>query len=231
VLLQNQAAAIRRPRVIANPAEGCKTASEFLGDRRRQPGVRVVESACEQIAFTSAVQRKQPRVPFARTPLALRDQQIHFASQARQQSHHRAPRTVFHHQLRNKKRIREIGERIIESLLRVHASQSIEIGVSIFTNAHVPSTSEHAVAQKGVHARDSLGCIERGRARRDSICGERSLRCLRDWLLRERMRQRFERSVVLKREMRTFVRFDKDEDRRCVITRDIARRISRCSRP
>jgi hypothetical protein len=134
--LQKQAPTVRRPGIIANPADGCKAAAEFFGDRRRQPGVRVVESAREQIAFTGAVQRKQPSVTFARIPFPRRNQQIHFASQPRQRRHHRAAGAVFHHQLRNKKRIRKIGERVAESLLRVHAPQRVEIGVSVFADAH-----------------------------------------------------------------------------------------------
>src|ERR1700735_2171574 len=90
-------------------------------------------------------------------------------------------------------------------------------------------TSKNAVAQKRMYARDGFGCIKRGRARRHSIRGERRLRRLRDWLLRERMRQRFERSVVLEREMRPFVRFNQDEARGCVIISNIAMRVSQCS--
>ena len=81
-----------------------------------------------------------------------------------------------------------------------------------------------------MHACDSFSRIERGCARRDSVRGERGLRRLRNWLLRERVRQCFERSVVLQREMRSFIRFDQDEDRRCVIISDIAMRVSRCIR-
>ena len=46
---------------------------------------------------------------------------------------------------------------------------------------------------------DGLGRVERGCPWRDSVRSERSLRCLRDWVLSERMRQRFERHVILKR--------------------------------
>src|ERR1700689_1438604 len=60
---------------------------------------------------------------------------------------------------------------------------------------------------------------------------ERRLRRLRDWLLRQRMRQRLKRSVVLERQMRSFVRFNKGEDRYRVIARDMARSISRRSLP
>jgi len=136
MLLQNQPSAIRRPRVVANPAQSCKAAAEFLGDRRRQPGVRIVQTARDEIAFADAVQREQPRVTFARIPFPRRNQQIHFASQPRQRSHHRSPRAVFHHQLRNKQRVRKIRERVVESLLRVHAPQCVEIGVSVFANEH-----------------------------------------------------------------------------------------------
>ena len=76
---------------------------------------------------------------------------------------------------------------------------------------------------------NGLGGVEGGRPWRDSERSERSLRRLRDWFLSERMRQPFERSVVLEREVRAFIRFNKYEDRRCVRS-DISRRNSRCSR-
>ena len=81
-------------------------------------------------------------------------------------------------------------------------------------------TSKNAVTQKRVYASEGLSSVERSRARRNSVPGERSLRRLRDWLLRERMRQRFKRSVVLEREMRAFVGLDQRENRRCVAARD-----------
>lgn len=145
--------------------------------------MHIVETAREKIAFTGAVQPKQPRVTFARIPFPRCDQQIHFASQPRQRRHHRAPRAVFHHQLRNKQRVRKIGERVLESLLRVHASQRVEIGFSVGSNVHVlpriePERLEHAVAQERMHPRDSFGRVERGRARRDSVRRECRLRCL-----------------------------------------------------
>ena len=98
--------------------------------------MRIVQTARDEIAFADAVQREQPRVTFARIPFPRRNQQIHFASQPSQRSHHRAPRAIFHHELRNKQRIREVRERVAESLLRVHAPQRVEISVSVFANEH-----------------------------------------------------------------------------------------------
>jgi hypothetical protein len=64
-----------------------------------------------------------------------------------------------------------------------------------------------------MHARDGLGRIKHGRARRDSVLSERRSRRVRDRPLRQRMRQRFKRSIVLERQMSTFVRFNEDDNR------------------
>ena len=79
-----------------------------------------------------------------------------------------------------------------------------------------------------MHARNGFRRIKHGRVRRDSVRSESRLRRLRDWLLRQRMRQRFKRSVVLEPEMRSFVPFDQGEDRRRVITSEVARCVTRC---
>ena len=87
------------------------------------------------------------------------------------------------------------------------------------------------MAQQRMHARDGLDCIEHGRARRDSMCSERRLRRLRDWLLSQRMRQCFKCGVVFEREMRAFIRFNKDEDRRNFVGIEMSRRITRSGLP
>jgi hypothetical protein len=73
-----------------------------------------------------------------------------------------------------------------------------------------------------------FGRVKSGCSRRDSVRSERRLRSLRNGLLCERVRQRFERSVILQREMRAFIRFRKHEDRCCIVVSD-AGRISRLS--
>src|ERR1700735_4100966 len=88
--------------------------------------------------------------------------------------------------------------------------------------------SKNAMAQERMHARNGFRRIKHGRVRRDSVRSESRLRRFRDWLLRQRMRQRFKRSVVLEPEMRSFVPFDQGEDRRRVITSEVARCVTRC---
>jgi hypothetical protein len=60
----------------------------------------------------------------------------------------------------------------------------------------------------------TFGGVERRGAWHDAVRSERGLRGIRNGSLRERMRQSFEGGVVLKREMRAFVRFDQDENAR-----------------
>ena len=73
-------------------------------------------------------------------------------------------------------------------------------------------TSKHAVAEERVDARERFGGNECRRTGRDAVLRERRLRGVRDGLLRERMRKRFEGVVVFEREMYAFVRFDERED-------------------
>lgn len=144
-----QAAAVGSPRVVANPSERFEAASKALGDRRREPGVCVVESAREKIAFASGVQREQAGVTFARPGpvgallpfsriaiLVAIDEQIHLARESRERRHGHAARVILHDQLRNEDRIGEVGERVTEALARVHAAQRVEIGFRVFANEH-----------------------------------------------------------------------------------------------
>ena len=66
-LRATQPAAIRRPGVVADPAEGFEAASEAPGDARWEPGVRVVEAARQKVAFPGAMQREEPFEPLARS--------------------------------------------------------------------------------------------------------------------------------------------------------------------
>ena len=77
--------------------------------------------------------------------------------------------------------------------------------------------SENAVLQERVEARESFGGVEGRGAGRDAVGSESDLRGSGNGLLRQRMRQRFECSVVFESEMRAFVGFDKDGDGRRVI--------------
>ena len=66
-------------------------------------------------------------------------------------------------------------------------------------------------------AGEDLGGIEHCGARRDAVKRERGLRGFRNRLLRERLRQRFEGGVLLERDVRAFVGFDENENRRRVL--------------
>jgi hypothetical protein len=61
-------------------------------------------------------------------------------------------------------------------------------------------------------ARHGFGGFECGGAGRDAVERERCLRGGGNWFLCERMWERFERGIVLEREVRAFVGFDENED-------------------
>ena len=67
-----QPSAIRRPGVVADPAERFEAASESARDLRREPGVRVVEAAREQVLFAGAMEREELGVTFTRIPCPAR---------------------------------------------------------------------------------------------------------------------------------------------------------------
>jgi len=73
-------------------------------------------------------------------------------------------------------------------------------------------SSKHAMLEERVDAREDFGGVEGRRAGGDAVRSERGLRGVRDWLLRERVRQRLECRLVLEREVNAFVGFDEDED-------------------
>jgi hypothetical protein len=77
------------------------------------------------------------------------------------------------------------------------------------------------MAEERVDACDGLGGIERGGAGCDAVGRERGLRGGGDGFLREWVRERFERGVVLECEVRAFVGFDEDEDGRGVFVRRV----------
>jgi len=168
-----QPSAIRRPGVVAEPAEGFEAATEAFCDARREPGVRVVEAAGEEIAFAGAMQSEEASVTLARktrrgkprrrnsggkpphstwafailgsirqalcgTLCAGRvfaiHQQIHLAGEASERGHHGAAVVIFDDELRNENWVGEIGERVVEALRRVHATQSVEIGGRVFAD-------------------------------------------------------------------------------------------------
>jgi hypothetical protein len=50
LLRRGQFVAVRRPSVVALPAQARETAAEFAGDRRRKPGVDVFQAALPSIS-------------------------------------------------------------------------------------------------------------------------------------------------------------------------------------
>ncbi len=73
-----------------------------------------------------------------------------------------------------------------------------------------------------MHPREGLGGVERRRAEFHAVRSERGLRGVRNRILRERMRQRLERGVVLEREVHSFVCFNENENAN-IIEREPAR--------
>ena len=77
-----------------------------------------------------------------------------------------------------------------------------------------------------MNAREGFGGVEGGCAGGDAVRSERGLRGVRDWLLRERVRQRLERRLVLEREVDAFVGLDEDEDAQIGIVVDLSIRVT-----
>ena len=74
-----------------------------------------------------------------------------------------------------------------------------------------------------MRAADGFGHVESCCAVRNIVRRQRITRRLRDWFLRERMRQRFERSVIFEREMRALVGLDQHNDRRRIVSYEVGR--------
>ena len=79
--------------------------------------------------------------------------------------------------------------------------------------------SKHAVLEERVNASQRFGGVEGGGAGGDAVRRERGLRGVRNWFLRERMRKRLERGVVLEREVHAFVGFDENQNSRTGVGR------------
>jgi len=79
------------------------------------------------------------------------------------------------------------------------------------------------MAKQRMKPRDRFGGIESRRTRRDAICRERFLGCLRNRTLSQWMRQRLEFRVVFERQVRAFVGFNERKDLRGVGQRHFSR--------
>lgn len=131
---------IRRPAIIPDPPQRREPAPEPPSNRGRQPRMRILQPARQQVLFTCRVKRqhlsialssaaqgsivRQTSVPDVRVAATVH-QQIHFARQSRQRRHSHAPRIIFQHQLRNKNRIAQIRKWIVECLPRMDPSEDI----------------------------------------------------------------------------------------------------------
>ena len=76
--------AVRRPGVIAEPAEALEALAEFFRDGWRQPGVDVFEAALPGVALGGGVQREQPLPALARRAGAGIEQQVRLCGEAQQ---------------------------------------------------------------------------------------------------------------------------------------------------
>lgn len=63
-------------------------------------------------------------------------------------------------------------------------------------------------------ATEGFGGVKGGSAGSDAVRRKRSLRDAGNCLLRQRMRQRLERGIIVERQMRSFIAFDENQDAR-----------------
>jgi hypothetical protein len=167
-----ETAAVRRPGVVADPTERLEAASESFGDRRGEPGVRVVEAARAQILLAGKVELQHSGEALAGASGIRVREHIDFAREPCECSHHGAAIVIFHNQLGDENRVRNVRERVVESLACVHAPQRVQIGIGVGADTH---SLEHAVTQERMRARDCLGDIEGRGARGNSVRRERRL--------------------------------------------------------
>src|SRR5712664_4018805 len=76
--------AVRRPGVIAEPAEALDALAEFFRDGWRQPGVDVFEAALPGVALSCGLQREEPLPAVARRACFRVEKQVGFRREAQQ---------------------------------------------------------------------------------------------------------------------------------------------------
>src|SRR6266850_8080297 len=76
--------AVRRPGVIAEPAEALDALAEFFRDGWRQPGVDVFEAALPGVALGCGLQRENPSPAVARRACFPIEEQVRFRRQPQQ---------------------------------------------------------------------------------------------------------------------------------------------------
>src|SRR6266568_1187075 len=155
--LRCQFLAVRRPGIVADPAERFEAASEATRDARRKPAVNVGEAFGPGVARGGLLQGDNARPALARGGIARVEQQVRFAGQPKQSGgadarrsstgfsscclrrdtdHSLCPRFLFKDQLGNKQRVGEIGKGVVEALCGVQGAQGIEICWSVFADEH-----------------------------------------------------------------------------------------------
>src|SRR6266850_668048 len=134
--------AVRRPGVVAEPAEALEALAEFLGDGRRQPGVDVFEAALPGVAFRCGLHREEPLPTISRRSCFRIEEQVRFRGQPqqnrtqdlllrgarRQASIGRGAFGITRkNELGYKQWIAEIRQRVVEALRGVDVAQSVQI--------------------------------------------------------------------------------------------------------
>src|SRR6266850_1092240 len=76
--------AVRRPGVIAEPAEALDALAEFSRDGWRQPGVDVFEAALPGVALGCGLQREEPLPAVARRACFRIEKQVRFRRETQQ---------------------------------------------------------------------------------------------------------------------------------------------------
>src|SRR5579883_1375222 len=128
--------AVRRPGVVADPAEAFQAAPKGARDSRRQPGVDVLESADRGIAARGFMKREKRLPALARTAHSRIEQEIRLGGEAKQRGTKGLLRVIRQHQLRDKERIAGIGQRVIEALGGVNGTQRGEVFGLVFADLH-----------------------------------------------------------------------------------------------
>ena len=99
--------------------------------------MRVIEAAREKIAAPGFVQREQARVAFARRAGVGIGEQVHLAGDTRERCADGAAGVIVNDELRDEDRIGEIGERVVEALARVDATERVEVIGGVGANVQV----------------------------------------------------------------------------------------------
>lgn len=104
--------------------------------------MHVLKASREKIAFARSMKREQTQVAFAGVPCPRKTrlfaihEQIHLARESRERGHRDAAVAILDDQLGYEDRVREIGERVLEALTRMHPAERVEIAVDVFADEH-----------------------------------------------------------------------------------------------